>query len=95
MRSQSALSEAHAGALRHAARESLLQYAQLTYKGYRASWHHRLIAQRLQRVSEVPGQRIIIAMPPRHGKTELASVRLAPWLLSRRPQASIIVATYE
>ena len=33
-------------------------------------------------------------MPPRHGKTELASVRFAPWLLSRRPQASIIAATY-
>ena len=94
MRSVPALNESHKTALQLAARTSLLQYAQLTYKGYRASWHHRLIAQRLQRVADVPRQRLIIAMPPRHGKTELASIRLAPWLLSRRPQASIIAATY-
>ncbi len=94
MRSQRTLSEAHQTALQVAARRSLLHYAQLTYKGYRASWHHQLIARTLQRVATERGLRIIVSMPPRHGKTELASIRLAPWLLSRRPTASIIAATY-
>lgn len=81
-------------AFRVAAHASLLAYAQLTMRGYVGSWHQRLIARRLERVAKVPGQRLIITLPPRHGKTELASVRLAPWMLAQRPQCSIIAATY-
>lgn len=33
-------------------------------------------------------------MPPRHGKTELASIRFAPWYLGRNPTHNIIQATY-
>jgi predicted phage terminase large subunit-like protein len=33
-------------------------------------------------------------MPPRHGKTELASIRFAPWFLGRNPDKNIIQATY-
>ena len=85
---------AHQSVFRTAAHASLLSYAQLTYRGYAASWHHRLIARRLERLATLRSQRLIITMPPRHGKTELASIRLAPWLLARRPTASVIAATY-
>lgn len=33
-------------------------------------------------------------MPPRHGKTELASIRFAPWYLGRNPTHNVIQATY-
>ncbi len=76
------------------ARDHLLGYTGQTFKGYKPSWHHVLIARKLEGIATTPASRLIITMPPRHGKTELASVRFAPWLLSRRPQASIIAATY-
>src|SRR6185437_9798501 len=79
---------------RLSAYNSLIALTRLTFKGYRPSWHHKLIAQTLERASTTPGSRVIITMPPRHGKTELASIRYAPWILARRPTASVIAATY-
>jgi predicted phage terminase large subunit-like protein len=38
--------------------------------------------------------RIIIEMPPRHGKSELASVHTPIWFLERWPWAHIILTTY-
>lgn len=36
----------------------------------------------------------MIFMPPRHGKSELASVRFPAWFLGRNPERSIIAASY-
>ena len=79
---------------RQAAHESLIALAQLTMRQYKASWHHKLIASKLRQAAITPGSRLIISMPPRSGKTELASIRFAPWILARRPGARVISATY-
>lgn len=81
-------------ALRLAAEGSLAAFATLTHPSYRASWHHRLIADALGDVVEGRCKLLAISMPPRHGKSELASVRFAPWMLIKRPKASVISATY-
>jgi predicted phage terminase large subunit-like protein len=39
-------------------------------------------------------KRLQISMPPRHGKTKLASHMFAAWYVGRNPEKSIIVATY-
>jgi predicted phage terminase large subunit-like protein len=39
-------------------------------------------------------RRLVISMPPRHGKTELASIRFAPWYLGRNPTHNVIQSTY-
>ncbi len=41
-----------------------------------------------------PGARIVINLPPRHLKTELAAVLLPAWLLARNPVEKIIILTY-
>lgn len=81
-------------ALRTAAETDLTAFATLTMRGYVASWHHREIARALDEVVRGACKRLIITMPPRHGKTELATVRFAPWLFTRRPKAKVIAATY-
>lgn len=78
---------------RACAYRSLVNFAEQTFKAYRAGWHHELIASELEYVAATPDARLIITMPPRHGKTELASVRFAPWLLAHRA-CSVIAATY-
>ncbi len=80
--------------VRRTATDSLIGFATLTHPSYRASWHHLLIATALRSAALHSGKRLIISMPPRHGKSELASIRFAPWVLGRRPQASVISATY-
>lgn len=79
---------------RAAVSASLVALARFTFRGYVPSWHHYRIARELEEASRTPNARLIIAMPPRHGKTELASIRFAPWLLANRPQAHVIAATY-
>lgn len=77
-----------------AARKSLIAFARLTHPNYQPSWHHKLLASKLERVAQGDCRRLIIAMPPRHGKTELASLRFAPWFLGLNPTKNIIQATY-
>lgn len=56
--------------------------------------HHNKIASRLMDVEEGKIKRLIVAMPPRHGKTELAVRKFIPWYVGRHPEESIICGTY-
>lgn len=55
---------------------------------------HQAIARALQRVESGDIRRLIITVPPRHGKTELASKLFIPWYIGRNPQNSAIFGTY-
>jgi predicted phage terminase large subunit-like protein len=50
------------------ARSSLLSYACMQWQGYQPAAHHRLIAKYLEKVERGEVKRLIISMPPRHGK---------------------------
>lgn len=72
----------------------LIAFAGRTMPRYRAAAHHRAIADALMAVERGEIDRLIIIMPPRHGKTELASVRFPAWYLGRHPERRIIGASY-
>ena len=72
----------------------LLCYAALQYPDYKIGRHHRLIADALQQVERGEITRLIITMPPRHGKSMLASEYFPAWYLGRNPESQIIAATY-
>jgi predicted phage terminase large subunit-like protein len=79
---------------RKAARESLIDYSRYTNRAYRPADHHRQIADALERVERGECKRLMIFMPPRHGKSELASRRFPAWFMGRNPERSIIAASY-
>lgn len=76
------------------ARNSLIGFTEWTYPDYRAAEHHRLIAARLEAIASGEIDRLMIFMPPRHGKSELGSVRFPAWYLGQYPNNSIIAASY-
>lgn len=87
------------------ARDDLLRFTQYTMPNpanpsdfenslYDATRMHRIIAKDLEAVERGEIRRLIFCMPPRHGKTELATKRLASWFLGRHPEQQIIVGTY-
>lgn len=45
--------------------------------------HQQEICRALEWVEATPGARLVITMPPRHGKSELASVHFPAWALGR------------
>lgn len=55
---------------------------------------HDAVADALERCERGEIRRLIITMPPRMGKTELAVHRLTSWLMGRDPTRQIIVGTY-
>lgn len=77
------------------ARESLLAFTLYTFDGeFDVSWHHRLLCDKLEAFERGDIKRLIICMPPRHGKSELASRRLPAWALGRNPNKKIIACSY-
>lgn len=79
---------------RRAARRGLIEFTEFGNKAYRAAAHHRLIAEKLEAVARGDIDRLMINMPPRHGKSELASRRFPAWYLGNHPDATIISASY-
>ncbi|URQ76177.1 MAG: phage terminase large subunit [Candidatus Ochrobactrum gambitense] len=72
----------------------LISYAAYQWPGYRDAHHHRLIARHLEAVERGEITRLMITMPPRHGKSMLASEFFPSWYLGRNPDHYVVTATY-
>ena len=72
------------------------RYGFLQQRGYKwqRNWHHELICQKLQDVFEGRCKRLIINIPPRFSKTELAVVNFIAWALGQRPDSEFIHVSY-
>ena len=79
---------------RRNARRSLLLFTTYTKPDYEVSWHHKLICDFLDRFVNGEIKRMIISMPPRHGKSELVSRRLPAYIFGKFPDKSIISCSY-
>ncbi len=79
---------------RRKSRLSLLDFTRYTNPAYVAASHHELIVEKLEAVERGEIKRLMITMPPRHGKSELASRRFPAWYLGRNPTKQIIAASY-
>ena len=79
---------------RRAGRNNLLGFTQFTFPRYETGRHHELIASKLEAVERGELSRLMIFMPPRHGKSELVSRRFPPWFLGRNPEREFISASY-
>src|SRR5687768_15784837 len=53
--------------------------------------HHVLLAQKLEALRTQENGRLMIFMPPRHGKSEMATIRFGAYLLERNPALRIIL----
>jgi predicted phage terminase large subunit-like protein len=72
------------------AAESLIAFTEYTFPRYRTAPHHRVIAGQLERVERGEVDRVMLLVPPRHGKSELASIRLPAWYLGRQPHKQFL-----
>lgn len=80
------------------ARRRLIHFTQRLNPRYMAGWVHHDIARRLEQfsrdVEEGKSPRLMILMPPRHGKSELASRMFPAWHLGQYPDHEFIAASY-
>lgn len=81
-------------AQRELARRYLLDFTLYTYPGYRINWHHRSYAQKLDAFARGEIKKLMVFMPPQHGKSELCSRRLPAKMLGDNPDLRIGLVSY-
>ncbi len=76
------------------ARQDLACFAMAMWPSFEYANHHRLIIEKLEAVERGDIKRLMITMPPRHGKSLLATQLFPAYYLGRHPDRSVITATY-
>lgn len=87
------------------AREDFLLFCQLmmpdieypedfSKSGFEVAKHHRAIAQALMGVERGKYPRLIVTLPPRHGKTQMITRFYSIWSEGRDPYQQIAIGTY-
>ncbi|MDI1243173.1 MAG: terminase family protein [bacterium] len=56
--------------------------------------HQQVIIEQLNKVSAGDCKRLMIFLPPRHGKSELVSVRYTAWRMQKDPWMNVILGSY-
>lgn len=83
---------------RELARRHMLHFVKQSNPAYQAGWVHADICQRLDKFAQGVEQglhpRLMITMPPRHGKSELGSKTFPSWYLGRNPKHDVILTSY-
>lgn len=79
---------------RRKARSNILDFTRFTMPEFRVSWHHKLVASKLDQFVKGDIKRLIISMPPRHTKSEFVSRRLPAYIFGLNPDAKIISCSY-
>ena len=72
----------------------VLEFTTVTKPDYNVNWHHRVLCDYLDRFVSGEIKRLMVFMPPRHGKSELVSRRLPAYILGRDPSAGVIACSY-
>ena len=76
------------------AREYLACYATAQWRQFELARHHSLIVDKLEALERGKIRRLMILMPPRHGKSLLSTTFFPAWYLGRHPEQFIITACY-
>jgi len=79
-------------------RKRLLPFIERNNPDYLAGWVHKDICQRLEKfsqdVADKKSPRLMLFMPPRHGKSTIASVEFPAWHLGAHPSHELISCSY-
>ena len=71
-----------------------LKFVRHVWPSFIAGSHHKIFAEKLERVARGELKRLIVNMPPRHTKSEFASYLFPAWVMGRDPHTKIIQATH-
>lgn len=69
-------------------------FVRYTYPDYQLKWFHKIVCEWLDKLSNREIKKLMIFLPPQHGKTELSSRRFPAYLLGKNPSEKIILGSY-
>ncbi len=85
-------------ARRELARRRLIYFIKRFFPGYKVGWLHNDICRRLEKfmveVEQGRSPRLVLNVPPRHGKSAVASDYYPSWVFGHHPDWEIIATSY-
>jgi predicted phage terminase large subunit-like protein len=79
---------------RDQATSSFLSFCRYVWPEMIVGAHHKKIAAALDRVVSGECKRLMIAMPPRHGKSQMGSYLFPAYLMGKKPDSKLIVGSH-
>jgi hypothetical protein len=76
------------------ARNKLIEFVKFLDADYQVNWHHELLCEYLDRFVSGDIKKLMVFMPPQHGKSRLVSESLPAYILGKNPKAKIVGASY-
>ena len=77
-----------------ATQKDFLTFVKSVWPDFIEGHHHRIYAEKLNRVAKGELKRLIVNMPPRHTKSEFASHLFPAFFMGRHPKAKLIQTTH-
>ena len=76
------------------AQKNFLNFTKHIWPEFIEGQHHKIIADKFDKLARGEIKRLIVNMPPRHTKSEFASTLLPAWMIGREPKLKIIQTTH-
>lgn len=80
--------------VKHEARHNFQKFVSYTFEGYDMQWFHKCICYYLDKLYKGDIKKLMIFVPPQHGKSELSSRRFPAYLLGRDPNLKLALCSY-
>ena len=80
--------------LRRKNRDVFSKFIQYTKKDYELMWFHNAICEKIEAFERKEIKKLMIFVPPQHGKSEISTRRYPAWTLGKNPDQKIGVVSY-
>ena len=71
-----------------------MEYTKTVWPEFINGRHHKIMAEKFNRIATGELKRLIVNMPPRHTKSEFGSYLLPSWLMGKNPRLKIMQTTH-
>ena len=88
------VTELNERATKKAAHDDLIAFCLYIDPDYKVGRHHRVLADQLMALESGAKDRACVNMPPRHGKSQLASTYYPAWFLGRNPTKQVMMVSH-
>lgn len=76
------------------ARRNFANFVQYVMPNYDMQWFHKVICEKLDAFRHNEIKKLMVFVPPQHGKSQLTTRMFPAYLLGVKPKAKIVVASY-
>ena len=76
------------------ASRNFADFVMYTQPNYQMQWFHRVICDKLDAFNRGEIKKLMIFVPPQHGKSELSTRKFPAYLLGQNPDRKIVVSSY-